>query len=518
MATVTGDAIQASARARTSSAPLWPWLALWSMIAAVTAVLVRLPGPATLDPDEYASALYFDRLTHGQRLEEFLLSTPKPLLTVIDGLAWTLTHDWRTITALTVAAFALAVTSLARAAVRLARLPAAVAVVVALAGSVPLIIQVSRGNSSIWALAGWAVALDALARPQRRWGVAAAALLLASLTRAESLLLLPPVGLLGLIAWRRGERRALLLLLVPLAAPLLWLGHDLALTGDALHSLEVPERYTDLISGRQVVAPLDWIGQVGQRYWATPLLSALAVLGVVGLVRRRAWLWLAGLGVVVVGVLGFLGVEAWRGTYVSFRYYDPPDAGMRVLAALGAAWLAAAVPLALRSLGGRWRVALGALLGGLLAGAVTAAAVWPLAETDQQRRSGPSGAANFSRNTALAVEALRPVAAEPGSVVAVPILQRPRIALELGLPLTRVRDLYLSSLHQPLDRALSGTVAVFHDKANDIPARRFAPLSTTTPKRIGGIEVTPLRVDRDRGLYVLRVTAVGDDLAQGRPD
>jgi hypothetical protein len=94
----------------------WPWLGLWLAAAAATAALVRLPGPAVLDPDEYAAALYFDDLVHGRRLPEFLLSAPKPLLELVHGLGWTLTHDWRAGTALTVAAFALAVTMLARAA------------------------------------------------------------------------------------------------------------------------------------------------------------------------------------------------------------------------------------------------------------------------------------------------------------------------------------------------------------------------------------------------------------------
>src|SRR6266511_2035672 len=240
--------------------PPWPWLGLWAVVAVVVGALVRVLGPAVLDPDEYAAALYFDDLVHGRRLQEFLLSAPKPLLTLVHGVAWAVTHDWRAGTALTVAAFALAVTALARAAGRLAGgaagplagVPAALAVVVAMVGSGALILQVARGNSVIWALSGWAVALDALARPRRRWGLAATALLLAALARAETWLLLPPAALLGLLAWRRGDRRALLLL-VPLAAPLLWLGHDYLLAGDALYSLKVPERYTDLISGRQVI-------------------------------------------------------------------------------------------------------------------------------------------------------------------------------------------------------------------------------------------------------------------------
>jgi hypothetical protein len=50
------------------------------------ALLIRLPGPAVLDPDEHASILCFDRLVAGQRVEEPLLSAPKPLLTVVHWL------------------------------------------------------------------------------------------------------------------------------------------------------------------------------------------------------------------------------------------------------------------------------------------------------------------------------------------------------------------------------------------------------------------------------------------------
>jgi hypothetical protein len=484
---------------------LWPWPALWLAVAVATAALVRLPGPAMLDPDEYAAALYFDDLTGGRRLGEFLLSAPKPLLTLVHGLAWTVTHDWRAGTALTVAAFALAVTALARAAWRLAGPPAALAVTLALVGSGALVLQVARGNSVIWALAGWAVALDALARPSRRWGVAAVALLLAGLARAEGWLLLPPAALLGVIAWRRGERRALLLL-VPLAAPLLWLGHDLLLTGDPLYSLEVPGRYTDLVSGREVIPPAAWLEMVARRYARSPLLAALALLGVVWLARRHAWLWLGGLGVVTAGVLGMLGVEAWRGTYISFRYYDPADAGVRVLAALGLAWLvtAAAGWLQRRD---RWRPA-GAGLAIAAAGAagvVMAAACWPLAPVDPGVRPTLDRSGRSSRNTASAIRALRPVAGSPASVVVVSGPQRYRVALELGLPLGRVRDLYLGVRGQPLQRVLSGAAAVYHDSGGDQLGAALEPLEVTAAGRVGALRVEPLLTDPGRGLYVLQV-------------
>jgi hypothetical protein len=487
----------------------WPWLLLWLALAAGTALLVRLPGPSVLDPDEHAAALYFERLVHGQHLEELLLSAPKPLLTLVYGVAWTGTHDWRAITALTVAAFALMLTALARAVSRLAGAPAALAAVLALAGSGALILQVARGNSVIWALAGWALAAEALTRPRRGWGLAAAALLAAALARAESWLLLPPAALLGLIAWRRGDRGGLLLLL-PLVAPLLWLGHDWALAGDPLYSLRVPERYTDLVSGRHAVPPGAWLAQVWRRYAGTPALAALALLGVGWLAWRRAWVWLAGLGVIVVGLLGLLGVQAWRGTYISFRYFDPADAGVRVLAALGAAWLASGAVALLRRAVGAARARVAASPAAVVTAAVVAAglavaACWPLAPGDPNVRSTLASGARSSRGASVAVRALRPLVRAPASVVVVSGPQRLRIALELGLPLPRVRDLFLATLSQPLERALSGTVAVFHDQEGDRPPGRFARLSTTTPARVGSLQVEPLLVDPSRGIYVLDV-------------
>jgi hypothetical protein len=472
--------------------------------------MVRLSGPAVLDPDEHAAVLYFRRLVAGRRLEEPLLSTPKPLLTLVHGLAWAATSDWRALTALTVAAFALAVTALARAAGRLAGAPAAAATVLAVAGSGPLLLQVARGNSVVWALAGWALALDALARPRPRYGLAAAALLLAALARTETwpLLLLAAAG--GVLVALRQRRRRALLLLVPLAAPLVWLAHDRLLTGDALYSVRVPERYTDLVAGRHPVDPGAWLALLGERYAAMPLALALAAVGVAWLVRRRAWLWLAGLAVLVPGLLALFGAYAARGTYVSWRYFDPPDLGVRLAAVLGASWLAQAgvrrvlgrraVP-GTRPGPGRWGSAAAVFAAVLLVGA----AGWPLGPADPVVRSTLDRDRRLSANAAAAVAELRPFARRPGSVVVVSGPQRVRLALELGLPLGRVRDLYLATLDAPLERALAGGSAVFHDADGDRPTERFAPLSVTRPVRIGRLRVVPVHADPGRGLYVLAV-------------
>jgi hypothetical protein len=494
--------------------PGWTWPLCWVVLAVAVGLLVRLPGPATLDPDEHAAVRYFDRLVAGERLEEPLLSSPKPVATVVHGIAWRAGHDWRLLEALAVAAFALAVVCLARAAGRLGGLPAAAATVLAVAGSGPLVLQAARGNSMVFALAAWAVALDALTRGAGSrgggpaWGVAAAALFLAGLARAESWLLLPLAAGYGMLAWRRGERRAALLLL-PLAAPLIWLAHDWLLTGDPLYALGVPGRYTDLVSGRQVVGPGDWLALVGRRYAADPLLLVLAAVGAVWLARRRAWVWLAGLGAAGVGVLTLLGLQAWQGTYISWRYFDPADVALRLAAAHGAAAIAGLVAGRLPGRGGgagsRPR-ALGAVVGAVL---LVGAACWPLAPGDPLVDSTLDRDTRLSANTATAIAVLGPVAAEPGTVVISSGPQRVRVAVELGLPLDRVRDLFLAARSAPLDRALAGSAAVFHDADGDRPTERFAPLSTTTRTRVGEVELVPLRTDPDQGLYVHRVEGSG---------
>jgi hypothetical protein len=144
-------------------------------------------------------------------------------------------------------------------------------------------------------------------------------------------------------------------------------------------------------------------------------------------------------------------------------------------------------------------------------GAVLLAAVacWPLALWDPGVASTLDRDSRLSANAATAVAVLRPVAEEPGTTVAVSGPQRVRVALELGLPLDRVRDLFLATRTAPLDRALAGTAAVFHDADGDRPPERFAPLSVTTPTTVGTVTLEPLRTDPGRGLYVHRVKPNG---------
>jgi hypothetical protein len=574
---VSNDAGNKSRAPNRTSTPglLWQFVLLATVVWA--ALLVRLTGPAMIDPDGHASALHFDRLVHGERLDVPLLSTPKPLLTLVHGATWAVTHDWRALTLTTILAFAVAAVSFSRAANRLAGPAAASAVLVALAGSAPLLLQVARGNSLVWALAGWGIALDALARRERRWALGSLALLAAGLARSETWILLPPLLVWAAVEFARGRRGSAWLLLA-LAAPPLWLAHDWLLTGDAFYSAGVPARYTDLIAGRSPVPPAAWARIVADRYLALPIQLGLGAVGLFALARRRAWLWLGALAVVGVGVIALLGLYANQGIYVSWRYWDPADLVLRLLAALGAAELVAGAVAAVRAVVrrsrrarevrvaarhvrphrrrvGRRLVAVGeagtgpagagppdgerapaagpgrqgagrprdqeegpaarvaiATVTALLGLGVVVAALWPVGPFDPTFDPTIARGQRLSRNAATAITALRPFAAD-GLAITVSGPQRVRVALELERPLVEVRDLFLASLNSPADGAVAGTSAVFHDADADQPASRFTGLNRTTAGRFGIVELAPLVIEPERGLYVHEVKTVADPVA-----
>ena len=497
----------------------WAWGLCWLTLTAATAALARLDRPPIPDPDTQASVLYFQRITAGVPLEEPLFNTPKPLLTAAWGLAWELAHDWRALTLLTTAAFALGLTALARAVARAGGWMAAGFVTLALLGFGDLTLQVARANSVVWALAGWGVAAWALTGPRRRWALGAAALLLAGLARSEAWLLLPPAALWGLRAARAGGERRALWLLAPLPAPLGWLLHDWLLIRDPLFWARVADRYTAAWGREGNMSPAAWISEHPGRFAGGSVLVALALVGVAWLVSRRAWVWLCGLGALFAGLLAVLAVYDWRGTYVSFRYYDPAAASLRLAAAFGAAAVAsgllARVPrppaLARVRLPAPVRVALGAAAGMALAAGLCS----PLATADSGTQDALDEGARASGNTTRAVAALRPlVAPEPGRpapVILASSAYRLRVAIELGLPLGQVRDLTLAGrTASGTAELLTGADFVVHDtNLHDLDRALYGPLEVTGPAMIEKIRLTPVLVDASRGLYVLRVDRAG---------
>lgn len=523
---------------------------LGTAVAVWVGWLTRLGGPTMLDPDEHASALYFDRLVHGQQLEQAVFSTPKPLLTLVHGLGWMLFHDWRVGAALTVVAFAVAVVTFARTAARLSGPVGAVLTVVLFLGWAEWSLQVARGNSVIWVLACWGVAADALvargrspaastpvpapasdgaaaavssvaaARPDAppasaaagpRWGIAAVALLLAGLARSETWLLLPVPVLFGLLAWRRGERRGLLLLLA-LLAPALWLLHDALLTGSALYSAHVPSAYTDAYPPGRRIIPLErWVGRFLRSYShdrAAILMTTSAAFGTIFLLlRRRAVGLVLAAGVLFVGVWALLGRYAADGIYISPRYFLLPNLALRGLAVFG---LAVPLDLLLARLHRQRRVLWPGVaeLCVILAALALSFLLWPLTPVDDAYRMARENSIRRGQIAVAAVQTLGPVADEHGTVLLVPSLIRNRIAVELDLPLTRVRDDLLTvkvrkrqRLDQQLIRTLPGVDAVVIDTRD----ARYAPLAVSVPTRFGADVIVPLRIDRSIGVYVVQV-------------
>ncbi|HEX9043455.1 MAG TPA: hypothetical protein VF802_00385 [Candidatus Limnocylindrales bacterium] len=371
---------------------------LAGLAAALAAAFVIAPlGPTTIDPDASASVLYFERLVAGRRLEAFVPTTPKPLLTVVDGLAWQLTSDWRVLTWIALACFGLAVALAAlfvwrawagadrgRAAVPRASArvgtaaevgapgevgaevevgvaaavgaaAGAVFIAVALASWSDLALEVSRANSLVPSLACWAAAGVALSGPRRRPGIAGIALLLGGLARFETIGIV--VAILGVaallrvaeaIAGRRllgdGPRCArrdvvLIVGLGLLAIPVACL-HDWLLTGDPLYWTAVPARYTAIYAPGLAPTPLvAYLGTLAGRLAGQWPLVALAGVGALALAARRAYVPLVGLGSLAVGMIVLLCGLAVRGIYISNRYDEPLDLALLGLAGFAVAAL-----------------------------------------------------------------------------------------------------------------------------------------------------------------------------------
>ena len=94
--------------------------------AGLLAILVvTLVGRAWLsgtnDPDSTNSVIYFQRIVAGERLELTVLTTPKPLLTLLYGASWNLFHDWRVLVWMTIAVHGVAVAAATRLATTQAR-------------------------------------------------------------------------------------------------------------------------------------------------------------------------------------------------------------------------------------------------------------------------------------------------------------------------------------------------------------------------------------------------------------
>jgi hypothetical protein len=333
-------------RAATPARNLWLATGLVGLLAAV--VLWLAIGPldrVTGDTDSAASVLYFERIVHGQRLEAFVPTTPKPLLTVVYGLLWSATADWRAPTLATIGAGSLAVALAARLAGRLAGMGASAVIVVGLLAWPDFREEVANANSFVWALALWLLAGLLMTADRPRPWPAGAVLLLAGLARTETIWILAAIAacvvVVGLRALRGGDRSALHtawpLLLGALFVPVSCL-HDWLLTGRPLYWLSVPSGYTALEApGQASIPPLTTIEGQAAYYTPAAALVCLAVAGLLWLILSRRLALAFVLVSLVGGVLLALIYLAWKAVLLDPRYYQEADAPILLLAAVGTA-------------------------------------------------------------------------------------------------------------------------------------------------------------------------------------
>lgn len=513
-----------------------------SLMAFLIAVLVVRPLAAPqVGFDTAASVLHFQRLVAGERLEAFVTTTPKPLLTLVFGVLHGMA-GWAGVAWASMAMHGLATGLSTLLAARLAGPAAAALVAVAVAGSSFLLLEASYAYAVPWSLALWAAAGLALTRPRPLWGVAAVCLLLSTLARFETIVLVaaiaaalaaatfalrvvPSGGRLRQLLPHAVEPRAWRLVGVPLLALPIMLLHDWLLTGDPLFWASVSARYTAAARQRgDIAGPAEVGASLVDLVAANGALVVLALMGLVGLLVRRQWPALVGLLGLGPGIAAFLVLLAARGTYVSGRYEAPVDLAVLFAAGIGAGALVGAV---VGRLPRPQRVARLATEAGLTAAVVVlgllALAPWgPFDEATRSRIANERALqANAARVEPLIGRALdsipgsreRPtgdagvtVASGRSPVLLVPGLLRPRMAIDLDVPVDLVAGLTAAGLTPERGLIAPGQV-IYHDRRGGQAGEAFAWLEIAEPFADRGLQFRPLLAEPDRGVWVIEVAA-----------
>ncbi len=482
----------------------------------VALFLIRPFSAGQIGFDSATSVLYFDRILAGRHLEAFVTTTPKPLLTVVYGIAYNLTGDWRLISWLAIAMFGLSAVMAAALVRRFGGLAGGVFAGIAVIGSDALLGDVAISYAVVWAFVGCLAAGLLVSSPRPRYGWAGVCLGLAALARAEVFLILGAalVVLIGAGLWSRlrgrpaPDPRAWRGLIGLVAVPL-QLVHDWLLSGNPLYAEYVPNHARDL--GLPVVSPANLA--VGIRHLLTgqwPLVI-LAAIGFVILFRRQAWGVLVGLAAMGPGVIAFLLFLAWREIYITPRYFAPIDLTLIVAGAIGFGSLVAWLVTEVGRRAGRPIIRTWLVVAGSIAAAV--ALSLPFGPADASLRSALQSSLTTEQNETRAVAAVQAaLELAPGSTATaggvqgprlyVPIFLRPQFLVDLNLPLTAAAGTTPALLSGD-PAALIGRIFV-HDRNSEVdPA--FRMLEVSVPTRIGGIVITPLLADPAAGLWVDRI-------------
>ncbi|HTS14733.1 MAG TPA: hypothetical protein VMH24_03640 [Candidatus Sulfotelmatobacter sp.] len=497
-------------------------------LAAASALAIVQPfqaGPASYDAG--SAVIHFQRLIAGQRLEAFISTTPKPLLTLVYGSLYGLVGDWRAISWATIGAYSVAISLVTRLAWRVAGPVAGVVAAVALIASPSLVGEVLIASAVPWAMLGWSVAGLAVTGARPRYAVAGVALAVATLARLETLVLVgSALVILILVAasGRRDHRRrvpsgAWWVLLGFMALPVMLL-HDWLLTGDPLFWATVSTRYSEGAGATGLLDPIELARSLTHRYVLLAPFSLLAVVGGIWLLRTRRWALALGVAALGPGLVAFLLVLAARGTFVAARYAVPADLAVLFSASLGAAaaaagcwtWLRHRAAVArLTGPAGR-AVALGAI------GVATAAAGWPPALVAAPTQAAATAALGVARDEAAVVPVLeaalqsvpgaRDLAAAPGqrpTTAIIPVAMRTLLAVDLRVPLTRIGSSPVAQLEAAAG-GLARTDFVVHDRALDGDDPFYRQLEVAATSTVGDQTLTPLLVDPLHGVWVYAVS------------
>ena len=525
--------------------------AMFAIGLVAMALLYRPWATPAIGYDSAASVLYFDRIAGRQPLEAFVGATPKPLMTLIYGLAFNVFHDWRLVSGVATLEYPAMLVAGAALGWRASGPVAAFVAFFGLLLSRPLLLDGALTYANPWAILLWALAGLALTAGKPRYAWAGVALLLATLMRIETLIVLA-LAAAALAAWRllparwipsasrlpaRPPARASLLLLGFLALPIMII-HDLALASNGFFWLDV----SSIVSRTDptlVETPAQVGGDLIRHFAAMWPFLGLAIVGVADLVRRRSVVVLLGLIALVPGVVALIELLALKSTYVSYRYTIPADAALTFAAAIGVGAVTRVALDASRRLdvprvvarlatAERSRVRLGLAAAGLVIGAlVFVSPIGPVA-----RGAGPtindyrSLQSNYERLQPAIAAGLKALPDQPAWGIAnledpksnppprlyAPTLLMPRLAVDLAVPVWAVgAGSPLTAVTDPASLRVSSTCLVYIDASQGGDALAAdQPLEVDRPVRVGHVDVEPLAAYPADGLWLVRLSPAGD--------
>ena len=529
-------------------------------VLAATIVIANAVSPlrsaAPIAYDTSAIVLQFDRIVTGRIMEVPILTTPKPLLSVIYGPIWEITHDWRPIVWSAVLALAVSAALATILVSRIAGLGAGVFAGVAIATSSMLMWEALRGLATPWAVLGWMIAGLAITAERPRYWLVGVALMLATMARIETLILLA-VATVALVVMRFGPARlrrpvpraAWFVLIGFMALPVMLI-HDWLLIRDPLYWAGVSGRYAATHPATSGFGGVVRVLRV-LRVAVAPMIGMVALggIGVALMWRQRQWLLLIAILSITAGVAAFLLMIGYLGYAVPVRYAAPAVVTLMLAAALcygglrigplrgdprrrstthGALGgdLADPAPAADRPfpllpgrVSGPLRTA-AVVLGGIvaavsLAGPIAGQGVVGGGEAGGRRTLADAARANreIHEGATLAIPALRAAAREadaaprePGAppLIVVPGLLGPRMALDLGLSLTEVEGVRANAPFEVANGRPAPGQIVLYERVTDLQGLRAA-LAVATPTEVDGVVLDPLFVDSTTGTWVVRI-------------